>query len=429
MPARRIDVAIALLLASAAAHAQPPAEVPSIGFAQAVRQAIERHPTVTVAVEEIRRAEALVQEARSSALPTISANLGYTRLDGDRTLSNGAPTVVAAANQEWGNLTMTLPLVNGRGWVQWWHARQAVDVARWSAVEARRQLAITVARTYLSLLAQRRVIEVAERAVAAARAHYDFAHQRFAGGYGTRIDEVRAGQEVASDEAQLHAAYAQLLRLREALGVLLAVDHPVDAAADAELPAPPSRDQALHDATVRRSDVRLFKERLQLAERVRRDNWADWTPSLSATFQPFFQNPRTPTVPEWGWQALLALSIPLYDGGLRYGLGRERSALENEARATLEGSLRQAESDVRTGAAELEQAELTLKAARDAARLADDGLKLTNLAYHAGAGTNIEVIDAERAARDAGTAVAVAEDAERQAQLDLLVASGAFPEL
>jgi outer membrane protein TolC len=51
----------------------------------------------------------------------------------------------------------------------------------------------------------------------------------------------------------------------------------------------------------------------------------------------------------------------------------------------------------------------------------------TNLAYHAGATTNIEVIDAERRARDADSAVIIAEDNVRQARLDLLVAAGQFP--
>ena len=40
---------------------------------------------------------------------------------------------------------------------------------------------------------------------------------------------------------------------------------------------------------------------------------------------------------------------------------------------------------------------------------------------------DIEVIDAERTARDTDTVVAVAEDAQRRAQLDLLIALGQFP--
>jgi outer membrane protein TolC len=68
-----------------------------------------------------------------------------------------------------------------------------------------------------------------------------------------------------------------------------------------------------------------------------------------------------------------------------------------------------------------------LKAARDGGALAKETLDLANTAYRAGATTNLEVIDAERRARDAETQVAIAEDAARQARLDLLAASGRFP--
>jgi outer membrane protein len=43
-----------------------------------------------------------------------------------------------------------------------------------------------------------------------------------------------------------------------------------------------------------------------------------------------------------------------------------------------------------------------------------------------GATTNLEVIDAQRVARDAETAAAIAEDALRRARLDLLIALGRF---
>jgi len=52
---------------------------------------------------------------------------------------------------------------------------------------------------------------------------------------------------------------------------------------------------------------------------------------------------------------------------------------------------------------------------------------ITNVSFRAGAATNIEVIDAERGARDADTAVAQAEDTLRRARLELLNALGRFP--
>jgi outer membrane protein TolC len=194
------------------------------------------------------------------------------------------------------------------------------------------------------------------------------------------------------------------------------------------LPTPPAGEQLVSDALTLRSDLRLFRGRLVAAERVARDDWADYAPSLVGSFSPFVQYPPTSQLPELGWQAQLGLSFSIYDGGLRYGLAKERAALVREARLGVEGGERQARADVRAADEDVRRSLAALAAARDAARLAADAMALTNLAYRAGASTNIEVIDAERRARDADTAVAQAEDTWRQATLDLLVAGGRFPD-
>lgn len=402
----------------------PPTEV--MAFDAAVSRALTRNPSAAVALEEIARARAVVEEVRSASLPTLSANASYTRLDHDRVLA-GTNTIVAPADQLNANLLLSAPLVAPSRWVQWRHAKDQVDVARMSAEDVRRQLALSTARTYLGIIAQHHVVEVSQRARDSARAHYQFAHQRFTGGYGTRLDEVRAAQEVATDESQLQASVANLARLRETLGVLVGVDHAIDVTEDVTLPGTQSMDESLKDAVSLRSDVQLFRGRLSAAERVRRDDWADYAPSLLLTAQPFIQYPPTAQLPQIGFQGELLLSWAIYDGGLRYGLAKERAALVREARAGLEGGVRQAQAEVRSAEEEVRRSAAALSAARDAAKLAAEGLSLTNLAYRAGASTNIEVIDAERRARDADTAVAQAEDSWRQATLDLLLASGRFP--
>ena len=64
---------------------------------------------------------------------------------------------------------------------------------------------------------------------------------------------------------------------------------------------------------------------------------------------------------------------------------------------------------------------------RVAAENAGEALRITEIAYRAGATTNIEVVQAQQDARNAEIAGAVAEDRLRQARLDLLVALGRFP--
>ena len=66
-------------------------------------------------------------------------------------------------------------------------------------------------------------------------------------------------------------------------------------------------------------------------------------------------------------------------------------------------------------------------ATRQAAESAGEALRITEIAYRAGAASNIEVVQAQQTARNAEVVFALAEDALRRARLDLLVALGQFP--
>jgi len=276
-------------------------------------------------------------------------------------------------------------------------------------------------------MAQHRLVQIVTQARNTAKAHLDDAHARFEVGSGNRLDEVRAGQELATDESQLAAAQLNLARATEALGVLIGEEGPVEVEEQIALPAAPAPEQALQDVEGLRSDVCVRKESSEAARRVLRDSYADYLPLLSAVLEPFYTDPATVTQPHTGWQAQLVLTLPLFDGGARYGLQRERSALYAESKAQLEGLLREARSEVRTAFEEVRRADEGLSSARQAAKLAREALEMTSLAYREGATNDLEVVDAERRARDADTAALVAEDAARQARIDLLAATGRFP--
>ncbi|HEY7372974.1 MAG TPA: TolC family protein [Polyangia bacterium] len=425
---RELALVLALLLSPPLAVAAPaPAPAAALDqrvtLAAAVQRALDRNPTVAVAVDEVRRADALVTQARAGWLPTLFGNGSYTRLDHDRVLGGSR---LAAADQLAGNLQLTVPLVAAQGWTATHRAKSQLRIAEASAADTRRLVAQTTARAYITVVAQHRLVAASETARETAKAHYDYAHTRLQGGIGHSIDEVRAQQDLAAVETQLQANLARLALAREALGVLLAADAPVDALEDVELAAPPSMPEAL-EAVRGRTDVKVLNMRIGSAQQARDDVWAYYAPYLAAVGQPFVQYPPTSLQPKYGWQAQLVLTLPLYDGGLRSGVTRERDAVLDEAKVNFEAGLRQAESEVRADFEAMVRADAALTSSRDAARLARRALDLANLAYKAGATTNLEVIDAARSARDADTAAAQSEDLARQARLDLLVASGRFP--
>lgn len=400
------------------------AAIERVGLADAVQRALARNPNALTAKEEIARSEAIVREARAASLPVLAGNGTYTRSDADR-VQNGV--VLVARDEVAANAQLTIPILQTRSWAQWSQAKMGVDVAHASRREIERQVAAATARAYLAVVAQRRQIDNTQRALATARAHAQYTHSRLLGGVGNRVDDVRAEQQVATLQAQLATAFDALARTREALGVLMGSEGPVDALNDATLPAPPSTPDAIDHARSQRPDLVLDRKRVRAAEQVKNDSWTDLMPTLAGQFEPFYQNPPLTTVPRTGWQAMLTLTVPFYDGGLRYGLKDERSALLAESRLALDGADRQSKSDVRVALDEVRRAEESLRSAVDAANLAHSVLDLASTAYQAGATTNIEVIDAERQALDADTAMTIAEDSVRQARVDLLVAVGRFP--
>jgi outer membrane protein TolC len=218
------------------------------------------------------------------------------------------------------------------------------------------------------------------------------------------------------------------------LGILVVADGPVDAGEEPVFDVP--TDSAAAGATradlapvllQARPDLRLFTGEEQAAARVLRDSSKDRWPSLNALFLPqsvypgqFFTSPNN-------WRFLLQSSIPIFDSGLRSSLRVQRQAALDVATANLAGGITQASSEVRAARESVASGLRALAAAQRAAQEAQQVVNIVNISFGAGAATNIEVIDAERSARDADTAVAAAEHILRRARLDLLQALGRFP--
>jgi outer membrane protein TolC len=415
--------ATVLALALAAGPETAPA-LEKVTFQEAVRRALARNTSSVVAAEDVRRTEGILGQVRSNALPFLGAAGTLTWLDHDRTSGS---TVISAERQANGTGLLSVPLVAPSRWAQWAHASQAVDASQANDADVRRSVAVSAARTYLTVIALRRAVAVSETARDTAKAHYDYAHARRVGGVGNALDELRADQELAASEVQLQTAYIGLARGREALGQTAGEDRPLDAADEPGLPELPSEAQALSESDLLRADVKAAQARSYVALRTSKDSWTDWMPTIFGTFQGWIQDPPSLQFPRQGWQAQLILSFPLFEGGLRPAQALERDALAREAEAQLDGIVRQAHSDVRTAFDSLKRARVALDAARRGSDSARSALDLASKAYRAGAVDNLAVTDAEQRSRTTDVAAVIAEDAVRQALLDLLAAAGRFP--
>ena len=414
-----------VLLAAVAVRAQTAQATLRVTFAEAIQRAQDRNPTVAAAASGILRAEALVRQARAATRLQLNGAVVTT------TLNRGVEfqdTVVTPRNQVNASLTADMPLVAATAWARRVQASDAKTVAELTAADTRRQIAVATADAFLTIIVQRRVVDGNTRARDVARAHFDLAHELEQRGTGSRLNALRAQQQFSTVEGLVETARLALYRAQEALGVLLAEDGPVDAADEPTFDLPPSTETApTAGAPMLRTDLKLFAAAQQSAERIVRDSRNDWWPALDAIFQTSSVYPSQFFLPQNSWRLLLQANAPIFDSGQRAATKAQREAAVEQAKATLAGATTQAGSQVRAAREAVASGERSLASARAAASQAQQVVDITNVSFRAGAATNIEVIDAERSARDADMAVAIAEDLLRRARLELLNALGRFP--
>ena len=403
--------------------------ITQVTFDEAILRATTNNPAVHQAAAGVLRADSILQQVRARTRPSVDASFGaslagpITQFAGS-SINPRAQTVTTAG--------VSVPLVTPVGWAQRNQALDQTLVSQRAFSETRLAVAIAAADAYLAVIAQRRVLELSERARDNARAHYDFANQRYEGGVGSRLNAIRSRQELSGNEARVDEARLGVRRAQEALGVLIAVDSPVDAAGDPTFELPPDRDDGLlpTDGSVfgRRPDIQLVIQRQLAAERIVSDGWKDNLPSVTSLFAPQLVAPSGLFAEARSWRASVLMSIPLFDSGRRRGLGAERRALVEMVRTERSNIERQANSEIRTAREAVAATERALQHANTAAAQANEVVQITDVAFREGATTNIEVVDAQRRARDAETATAIAEDAVRRARLEWLVATGRFPQ-
>jgi outer membrane protein TolC len=414
-----------VLLAPSSALAQTPQPTLRVTFAEAIQRAQDRNPTVAVAAAGILRAEGLVSQARAATLLQANGTVVTT------TLNRGVEfqdTVVTPRNQVNLSLTADQPIVAAAAWARRAQAADAKTVAELSVVDTKRQVALSAADAFLTIIAARRVVEGNVSARDVAKAHFDLATELERNGRGSRLNALRAQQQYSIDEGLVEVARLAVYRAQEALGVLLAEDGPVDAADEPAFDLAANADTAASaGALMLRSDLKLFAAREQLAARIVRDSSKDWWPSLDAILQPSTVYPSQFFLPQNSWRLLLQANVPIFDSGQRAATRTLREADLAEAKATFTGARTQASAEVRAAREAVASSERSLASAKAAASQAQQVVDITNISFRAGAATNIEVIDAERTARDNDLAVAIAEDRLRRARLDLLNALGRFP--
>ncbi len=426
---RRVVIPGALLVAFALArpvHAQAPeagaeSTLERLTFDEAVERAVTKNPSVGEAAQAILRAQALLSNARSVFLPVAYGSVATTVLDQARGFDDN---IVQPRTQTAFSLTASYALLDAVRWASHGHAQDNVVTARAAARETRQHVAVTAAEAFLAVIAAERQQEIAVRNRDTAQALEDYARARLDAGQGSRLNHVRAVQQRAVADSLVQLAELAVRRSQEALGVAVFADGPVGVRGEPRLaPAVLPEGNAWLEA---RPDIQRSTAELRAFDHVVADAWKSWLPTGTASFTPRYVTPAGLFEPSKTWRLVFQLDVPLFDRRLAADRAT-KIADRDAARLRLDGARTGAWAELRNARDAVRRNQEMVTSTREAAEAAAEALHITEIAYRAGASTNVEVVQAQQAARNGEIEAAVAEDRLRQARLDLLTALGQFP--
>jgi outer membrane protein TolC len=410
----------------------PPAPHTIASWDEALAALRARSTDLKILLDDIERASGQWRVALAASLPTLTASGSYNFnvLRGQEMLCVPGTTTCATvaildATSYGGSVTLSQPLLATRAW----HAVKTADVVRHaaelSAEDEKRLLTLALANTVVSVVTGERMSEINRVGLRAALDRASLARRRVALGAGNALDTVRAEQDVAVARSSLVSGDETLRRARDALGLALGSTEPWGVPADVNLNGLEGGVRATcgpAGGVEERADIAAAKQQNEVARRNVDDVWLQFAPTVDLVSTVSGSSALFGNGLHEAWSISGVLNVPLFDGGARYGALRDTRAQADQAAQRLEGARRNAVVQIEQARRNIDVAEDSRRVAEQARDLAKETERLSRVAFQAGTGTSLDLIDSGRRLREAETQLALQEYGVVQARIGAFLA-------
>jgi outer membrane protein TolC len=425
-------------------------KVPTFTLEQAILTALQRNPTLLNAEQEIKRTRGVIIQVRAQALPQINANANFQWTDPHLTAArilgtttptssgfstggaaaaslmeglpsqiregNGAamadPTPVPIRNVESSDIsyaisvTGTQLIFNGTTFNQIRGTFFQRDSAYFAFRNVLDSLIATVKTQFYQIIVNRELVSVNQENVHLLEAQLKDQQNRFEAGTVPRFNVLQADVQLHNQIPQLIAAENNLRISKLQLSKTLGLDFqrrrgespPLEVIGD--MPYFP-RSIELADA------IEMGKQRRPFLKQARA-NVLNQLQQVRAAAGQYLPNISTTGGGEWvsdpinssfhdiskGWTALVQGSLPIWDSGAIAGQVIQQRALLSETKITYDDDVRQVELEIQTAYSNLQQNEELVKSQEKNVELADEALRLAKARLDAGAGVQLDVLNA-----------------------------------
>jgi len=375
---------------------------------------------------DVRRAQAQIEAARGQArqtlarsLPTLTGtvNANFHVLTGTGPNIFQPGTVGEVPNPR-GNLStdlsLRIPLVTVQSWHDHGTAKLTIKQAEISLEEAERQVLGGLAESIAGVVTAERLAEVTRESLNSALLALELSERRARLGAVSKVDVLRAAQEVAASRGQVIESDESLRQARETLGLALGSSGDWGVAPEIRLDrlGDDARRVCKQSSSIDdRSDLRASATQKEVASRnVKSVDYA-FLPRLdgATTFTYNTNQFAAATRDHLTWTIGAVLTWNLYDGGLRYGQRGSARATETTARLDNEDLHRRAQLEVTQALRAVEVAEAQLGVSNTSRDVALENARIAQLRFLNGTGTSFDMTETQGAARRAALDVTVKE--------------------
>jgi len=439
--------------ARSASETRSVGKVPTFTLNQAILTALQRNPALLNAEQEIKRTRGVIIQVRAQVLPQVTArgNFEWTdpHLQGARifgpsttgttttpgTTTGGAasliealpsqvrevqtplaapsPTPVIISTAEQSDVSYTISVLgtqlifNGTSWPQIRGTFFQRDSAYFAFRNILDQLIATVKTQFYQIVVNRELIKVNEESVHLLESQLKDQQNRFEAGTVPRFNVLQAEVALYNQLPLLITAQNNYriskLTLAKTLGLYFeprrGENPPLEVVG--EMPYIP-RTINLADA------IEMGKERRPFLKQARanvlnqlqqvRATAGQYLPTITTTGGGEWVS--SPTNSSWhdiskGWLAIVQGSLPIWDSGAIAGQVIQQRALFSEAKITYDDDVRQVELEIQQAYSNLQQNQELIKSQEKNVELAEEALRLAKARLDAGAGVQLDVLNAQ----------------------------------
>jgi outer membrane protein TolC len=406
-----------------------------VGWRDTVSLINSRTTDLKIAVAEVERAAGLTRQALGRVLPTLDATASVTQ----PLVTSVTPTPVPNPANPATNIIVgvegpqrsadaalvgRVPLLAPRGWYAVGTGRRVENTARLRVDEQRRLVLANVADAIVSVVTAERVSEIRRVGLRSSLERYELMSRRLRLESGTKLDVVRAEQDVTLARNEVLTANESLLSAREALGLALGMQEPYGVPPNfslAELEKS-ARDACGTGSPDSRSDVLAARSDLEVAERGVTDAKLAYSPTADLRSTASVSTDPLLRGKHYYWDIQATLSIPIFDGGVRYGEARTARASVEQSKARLDVAKRGANVEAAQSARKVEVAEQARVLSERSRDLAKETARLSQVSFDAGSSTSFELVESAQQLREAELNLALREFEVVRAKITALLA-------